>query len=207
MPRTAAATADPQSAPAPALADHRRRLLDAMSHTVAHKGYADTTIADLAAAARVSRRTFYEHFDDKAACLIALYDAASTQALHVLRDAIDPSRDWHDQVEAALAAYFATLACNPKLLHTLFIEILALGPAGLTARRKANAQLAGFILEVVNRPGAVPRRAKPLSPALAMGIVGALNELVLDAIERGRAADLPALTPVAAELACAVIDA
>ena len=69
-------------------ADHRRRLLDAMSHTVALKGYADTTIADLAAEARVSRRTFYEHFDDKAQCLIALYDAASAQALEVLRSAI-----------------------------------------------------------------------------------------------------------------------
>ena len=65
--------------------EHRRRLLDAMSHTVATKGYADTTIADLAAQARVSRRTFYEHFDDKAQCLIALYEAASAQALEVLR--------------------------------------------------------------------------------------------------------------------------
>ena len=41
----------------PVLTDHRRRLLDAMSHVVARKGYADTTIADLAAEARVSRPT------------------------------------------------------------------------------------------------------------------------------------------------------
>src|SRR5256885_2274366 len=89
------------AAPAAAINDHRRRLLDAMSHVVARKGYADATIADLAAEARVSRRTFYEHFDTKAECLIALYEVASDQALNVLKAAIDPARDWHTQVEQA----------------------------------------------------------------------------------------------------------
>jgi AcrR family transcriptional regulator len=186
--------------------EHRRRLLDAMSHTVATKGYADTTIADLAAAARVSRRTFYEHFDDKAQCLIALYDAASTQALEVLRGAIDPKRDWHDQVEAALGAYLATLADNPKLLRTLFIEILGLGAPGLSARRRANRQIARFIVDVVDGPGAKPPRTQPLGEALALGIVGAINELVLQAIEEDRVERLAELTPIAARLARSVID-
>ena len=187
-------------------ADHRRRLLDAMSHTVATKGYADTTIADLAAEARVSRRTFYEHFDDKAQCLIALYEAASAQALQVLRGAIDPRRDWHDQVEAALAAYLATLAGNPKLLRTLFIEILGLGAAGLAARRRANRQIAQFIVDVVDGPGAKPPRAQPLGELLAFGIVGAINELILQAIEEDRVERLAELTPTAARLARSVID-
>jgi AcrR family transcriptional regulator len=187
-------------------ADHRRRLLDAMSHTVAAKGYADTTIADLAAEARVSRRTFYEHFDGKAQCLIALYEAASTQALVVLRSAIDPERDWHDQVEAALAAYLATLACNPKLLRTLFIEILGLGAPGLAARRRANRQIAQFIVDVVDGSGTRPPRAQPLGEPLALGIVGAINELILQAIEDDRVDRLAELTPIAARLARSVID-
>jgi len=187
-------------------ADHRRRLLDAMSHTVATKGYADTTIADLAAEARVSRRTFYEHFNDKAQCLIALYEAASAQALHVLRGAIDPQRDWHDQVEAALAAYLDTLAGNPKLLRTLFIEILGLGAAGLAARRRANRQIAQFIVDVVDGPGAKPPRAQPLGEQLALGIVGAINELILQAIEEDRVERLAELTQTAARIARSVID-
>lgn len=183
-------------------ADHRRRLLDAMSHAVARKGYADTTIADLAAEARVSRRTFYEHFETKAECLIALYEAASEQALQVLRAAIDPQRDWHTQVEQAMGAYLSTLACNPVLLRTLFIAILGLGPEGLAARRRVNRQLADFIVEVVN----CSPRAEPLPLAFAMGIVGAINELILEAIEQDRVADLPQLTHTAARLARAVID-
>lgn len=182
------------------LAEHRRRLLDAMAESAAAKGYAAVTIADLAAQARVSRRTFYEHFPDKAACLIALYEAASAQALAVLRAQVDTSRDWHDQVERALRAYFETLASNPALLRTLFIEILGLGPAGLAARRRANREIAAFIEDVVRaRAGALPA-------PLALGIVGGINELVLQAIEEDRIAQLPALVAPAAQLVRTVID-
>jgi AcrR family transcriptional regulator len=190
----------------PSTADHRRRLLDAMAHAVARKGYAETTIADLAAEARVSRRTFYEHFATKAECLIALYEAASEQALGVLMAAIDRRRDWHTQVDQALRAYLSTLSCNPMLLRTLFIDILGLGTEGLQARRRANLQLADFILSVVNDPGAQSARDKPLPAEMAMAIVGGINELVLQAIEEDRADRLIELSGAAAQLARFVID-
>src|SRR5687768_7180530 len=113
-----------------AIHEHRHRLLEGMAHAVAAKGYADTTIADIVREASVSRRTFYEHFSTKAECLIALYQAASYNALKVLRGAIDPAREWPGQVERALAAYLGSMAQNPILMRTLFVEILGLGPAG-----------------------------------------------------------------------------
>ncbi|NBS97405.1 MAG: TetR family transcriptional regulator, partial [Betaproteobacteria bacterium] len=51
--------------------DHRHRLLDAMAQSVALNGFANTTITDVVTLARVSRRTFYEHFGTREACLIA----------------------------------------------------------------------------------------------------------------------------------------
>jgi AcrR family transcriptional regulator len=174
-----------------------------MADAVAHKGYADTTIADLAARARVSRRTFYEHFSSKEECLIALYEAASAQALSVLRQAIDREHDPLTQAEQALRAYFATMASNPRLLKTLFIAILGLGDVGLQARRRVNLQLADFILETVNRPHPGQR---PLPAALAMSIVGGINELVLEMIERDRISELGALTETAAQFVRAVVN-
>ena len=184
--------------------EHRRRLLDAMAEAVAHKGYGDTTIADLASGARVSRRTFYEHFGSKEECLIALYEAASRQALSVLRDAIDPAHDPLTQAERALHAYLSTMASNPLLLKTLFIAILGLGSTGLQARRRVNQHLADLILEVINRPG--EKKRKPLPPALAMSIVGGINELVLEMIERDRMTELDQLTDTAAQFVRAVVD-
>ena len=169
---------------------------------VSRKGYADTTIADLAGEAHVSRRTFYEHFDSKAECLIALYEAASEVALDVLKASIQPSRPWESQVEHALRAYLGSLASNPVLLATLFIAILHMGPQGLAARRRVNRQLADFIVGVVN-PGC-PSGAELPEP-MAMAIVGGVNELVLDAIERGATSRLVDLAPMAAAVARAVI--
>src|SRR5215207_2395287 len=101
--------------------EHRHRLLEGMAHAVAEKGYAETTIADIVREASVSRRTFYEHFTGKAECLIALYETASHNALKVLRDAIDPSHGWEEQVERAIGAYLQCMASNPVLLRTLFV--------------------------------------------------------------------------------------
>src|SRR3954471_17932119 len=90
--------------------EHYARLLQGMAQAVAAKGYADTTIGDIVREASVSRRTFYEHFNTKAELLIALYEAASHNALRVLQDSIDPTHEWETQMESALSAYLASMS-------------------------------------------------------------------------------------------------
>ena len=175
--------------------EHRSRLLEGMAKAVAQKGYAATTIADIVREASVSRRTFYEHFQSKSECLIALYEAASHNALKVLRGAIDPAHPWQTQVEQALAAYFEALAANPLLLRTLYIEILGLGQEGLAARRRVNREIAHLMLDVVN--GASPGQ---LAPQTAMAVVGGINELVLEYIERDEEEKLAELVAPSAQL-------
>lgn len=183
---------------------HRHRLLEGMAHAVAAKGYAETTIADIVREASVSRRTFYEHFGTKADCLIALYEAASRNALNVLRGAIDPARDWQDQVETAVAAYLGCLAQNPVLMRTLFIEILGLGTEGLAARRRMNDEIADFMLGVINGQRGCHKRNAPLSRDMAVAIVGGINELVLQAIECDRVNRLQELAAPAIQLVRAI---
>ncbi|AEG93405.1 transcriptional regulator, TetR family-like protein [Ramlibacter tataouinensis TTB310] len=175
-------------------------MLDGMARAVAAKGYADTTIADVVREASVSRRTFYEHFSTKAECLIALYEAASHNALQVLKDALDPTHEWQTQIERALAAYLGGMADNPVLMRTLFVEILGIGPEGLAARRRVNREIAGFMLGVVNAGG----RQAPLSPGMAMAVVGGINELVLEYIEQDRLHRLQELVGPASQLVRAV---
>ncbi len=178
--------------------EHRHRLLEGMAHAVAAKGYADTTIADIVREASVSRRTFYEHFQTKADCLIALYEASSHNALKVLRDAIDPAHEWQTQVERALAAYLGCMASNPILMRTLFIEILGLGTPGLAARRRVNQEIADFMLGAIG---------EGLTPQMAMAVVGGINELVLQYIEQDRVAQLGELVVPASALVRAATSA
>jgi AcrR family transcriptional regulator len=175
---------------------HRSRLLEGMAVAVAQKGYAETTIADIVREASVSRRTFYQHFATRADCLVALYEAASHNALKVLRQAIDPAHGWEEQVERAIGAYLACMAGNPVLMRTLFIEILHLGTQGLAARRRVNREIADYMLAVVNGG----RSGRHVSPQLAMAVVGGIHELVLEAIEDGRVEELAELTATATQL-------
>ena len=181
--------------------DHRTRLLQGLAQSVATKGYADTTIADIVREAGVSRRTFYEQFDDKPSALIALYESASLRGLRVLRESIDPARDWQTQVDEALSAYLGSLAQNPVLLRTLFVEILGLGATGLAARRRVHDQMADFMLDVINA-GREPAR---LERPMALAVVGGIHELVLQAIEQDRAQALPDLSAAAGRLLLAVV--
>ncbi|HYE38341.1 MAG TPA: TetR/AcrR family transcriptional regulator, partial [Ramlibacter sp.] len=173
---------------------HRSRLLEGMAAAMARKGYADTTIADVVREASVSRRTFYEHFPTKADCLVALYEAASHNALKVLRQEIDPSHGWEEQLERALRAYLGAMASNPTLMRTLFIEILHLGPEGLAARRRVNQEIVDYMVAVV----------RDVTPPLAMAVVGGIHELVLQAIEDGKVDELAELTSTATALVKAV---
>ena len=184
-------------APTEGIHQHRGRLLEGMALAVSRKGYADTTIADVVREASVSRRTFYEHFATKAECLVALYEAASHNALKVLRGAVDPARDWEQQMEGALRAYLDCMGSNPVLMRTLFVEILHLGEEGLAARRRVNREIADYMLEVVGRDR--------VTPELAMAVVGGIHELVLQAIEDGRVERLAELTPTASALVKAVV--
>jgi AcrR family transcriptional regulator len=176
--------------------EHRARVLEGMAHAVSRKGYADTTIADIVSEASVSRRTFYEHFTSKAECLIALYEAASHNALKVLRGAIDPAHGWQTQVESALRAYLGCMASNPVLVRTRFVEILHLGAEGLAARRRVNREIANFIVSRVDAPA--------LTDKMAMAIVGGINELVLEYIEQDKVAQLEELVEPSSRLVHAV---
>lgn len=188
---------------------YRPRLLEGMAHSVAAKGYADTTVADIVREAGVSKRTFYECFATKADCLIALYEAASHNALKMLGEAIDPTHEWQTQIERALAAYLGCMMQNPVLMRTLFIEILGLGAQGLAARRRVNLEIAGFMREVINggQGSTKPKREPPLSAGMAMAIVGGINELILEYIEQDKVAALHELVQPASELVRAVTHA
>lgn len=184
--------------------DYRSRLLEGMATAVDEKGYGDTTIADIVRYARVSRRTFYEQFESKEDCLLALYVAASERTLQVIADAVQPGLDLHTQINMATAAYFARLQAHPMLMRTLFIEILAAGRRGLKVRCEVNQRFAELLCRLVAACCESKPERESLSPEMAMAIVGGIHELVLQAIEGDRINQLGELNRPAAELVHAV---
>src|SRR5215217_867026 len=97
-------------------ASQRTRLLEAAGRAVADKGYAATTIDDFVRGAGVSKKTFYEHFDDKLDCFLAAYEAASDELYEHVRATQDGAAA-DDLVVRRLRAGGALLALEPVLLQ------------------------------------------------------------------------------------------
>ena len=185
--------------------EYRDRLLEGMAAAVDEKGFAETTIADIARHARVSKRTFYEHFESKQDCLLALYVASSERALARIADSIDPSLDLDAQIAKTTTVYFSSLRERPAVLRTLLVEILAAGQRGQEVRRLVNRRYADLLRKVVAsaKPDACGKHT--LSSAMATAVVGGLNELILHAVEGGDLTRLRRLARPAAELVRAVV--
>lgn len=179
--------------------EQRTRLLQGMGRALATQGLANTTIADVVREAGMSKRGFYEHFPNKEACFLALYEAASAAALRTLKEAVQPDSPWQDQLEAAFSAYFTHLVSGHQLLKTLFVDIHLLGPAGAAVRRAVMDGFVQFMCDTVNRPThGLP--SAPISPELALAAIGGINEWIVRSIEQGDAASLPQMTPLACVL-------
>jgi AcrR family transcriptional regulator len=166
--------------------DLRRDLADGLAAAITRKGYAATTIADIVAEARVSKRTFYEHFADKEACLMALYE----QSCELLIQAIERAAG---SVHEGVAAYLRGLRSAPAVSRTLLVEIQAAGPRALELRQAMMRRFAGMLVALVDHE---------LAPDLALALVGGINELMLQ-----KATDDPTLTETVERFVQAVLSA
>lgn len=193
------------SDPATAPVDHRTRLLDALTLALIERPYAELTIADIVAGAHVSRRTFYEQFENKDACLLALCERLSETILGLIAAGYDPEADWVAQLSRVTDLYLQALQAQPALVRTLYIELMQLGAPGLAMRRRIGQRFAMFLIMQVELSRLREPGKRPLSPALATAVVGGVNELILQAIEEGRADRLSELAPTVSEFMQAVL--
>jgi AcrR family transcriptional regulator len=160
-----------------------------MAALVAEKGYAAVTIDDLARAARISKRTFYDHFADKERCFLAAYEAAADHVYgHVAQAAAAaPGRSWRDRLDAVIATYLKAMAAQPEMTRVFHVEIQAAGPQALELHLAVNRRYATLLQRIV-RDGGEAR----LPRTLAVALLGGVNELVLHAAAEGTTRRLPA---------------
>jgi AcrR family transcriptional regulator len=172
-------------APVPAT-EIRARLLPAMAHLTAEKGYAAVTIDDLARAARISKRTFYAHFADKEACLLAAYEDAADLVYRECERAAAATEGWRAQVDTIISTYLKALAAQPAMTRVFHVEIQAAGAKALELHLAVNLRYAKLLRRIT------PAAHRPTQPT-AIALLGAVNELVLHAVANDQATRLPRL--------------
>jgi AcrR family transcriptional regulator len=157
-------------------------MLDAVVAAVAEKGFADMTVADVVAGAGVSRRTFYEQFDDKLDCFLAAYESHADALMREVEAAVADTEPG-SRLRAGLTAYLTGLAAKPMFARVLIIDILGAGPKALEVREQVRARWVGT-WGPAGRDDDVMR-----------ALVGGIAELVQARLLAGEAGTLPDLVP------------
>lgn len=183
----------------------RQALLEAALDLFTSQGYAATSVKDLCRRAGLTERYFYESFRDRHACLVQLYDELTRQLLERTTAAIEQAAELDvDQViERALSEFVDHLARDPRRARLVLLEVVGVSQE-LEERR--HAVLRGFAelalsvwMERIGRTS--PDPAQRLA---TVGLVGAVNHLLVDWLHRGRQETQSELVQVCARMFCAV---
>jgi AcrR family transcriptional regulator len=152
----------------------RLRIIGAMTEVAAEKGAANVTVAHIVARAGISRRTFYEIFEDREAALLAALDEAVGQAAAAVLPAYQGQTRWRERIRAALAALLAFLDEEPGLGRLCVVEALGAGDRALELRARCVAAL----IHAIDEARAEVPLAKQPPPMTAEGVVGAVFAIV-----------------------------
>jgi len=195
-------------APRPAAAGHRARLTEGLAAAIAEKGYAAVTIADVVRVARVSKRTFYEHFTDKEACFLAAYSTGTDLVIGDIVAGIAgmPDADWRERLRVGLEAYLDTLAAEPEISRALLVDVLGAGPQAVELRQRVYDRFVDQWRFIADQARAEEPDLGPVGDLVLRALVGGIGELVQRQILTEGAETLPGLTPTLATLATRVIE-
>jgi AcrR family transcriptional regulator len=169
-------------------------MIEAMLASIGEQGYAATVVADVIAKAVASRKTFYEHFEDKHACFFAMSDEIISEWVVRVGRNESAAEDERRTVDVLVSELFALALESPAALRVLAVELTAAGPAGIERRERALEDLAAPIRQELGDDS-------PEAALLARAIVGAILRLLYARARRGarvrrpRRADLLTIAP------------
>ncbi len=153
----------------------RARIIAAMFELVGERGVAGVTVSHIVGRSGVSRRTFYELFHDRDACMLTTfehglqraaaavvspYEAApanasegsETEALDGAGAGVEGA--WEERVRGGLGAVLQFFDREPAIARLLVVDVLA-GDGQVLARR---ARVLKALVDVVHQGGSTQRR-------------------------------------------------
>ena len=165
--------------------DYRRRLLDALEASVEEAGFTRVTVADIVRRARTSRRTFYEHFDSREACLVALLTDANAEQVRQISAAVDSHAPWRDQVRQAVEAWISSGESRAALMLSWIRDVPSLGPVARQLQREVMNNFVEMVQALADGETFRAAGIGPVSRARIIMLLGGLRELTASTVEEG----------------------
>jgi AcrR family transcriptional regulator len=171
----------------------RSRLLAGAVGAIDELGYVHTTVAQITSRARVSRRTFYELFENREECLGALLDDVLGMLERAIAEAGLEGLPWRERLRGGLLVILAFFDREPALARVCVVHSQQGGATVLARREEILSRLAG-VIDQGRKEGS---RATECTPLTAEGLVGAAFGILYARLARG---DQQRLTGLLGEL-------
>jgi AcrR family transcriptional regulator len=123
----------------------RARMVRAVFDVAAQRGASNMSVAHVVERAGVSRRTFYELFDDGEDCFLAAFEQAYSYASERVLGAYEAETGWRERIRAALVALLCFLEEEPTIGRLLIAESFGGGAVPSAWREDVIAKLTGAI--------------------------------------------------------------
>lgn len=129
--------------------EQRRRLLDAAGHVFAESGWADATVEAIVNRAGMSRRTFYEHFDDLKECLLVLHQRVTKVSFRAVESAVQAQTDPPEMLRMGVMSFLGGIAMFPHMARVMFRVVRSAGPEFEAIHEQMMARFTKLVLEGV----------------------------------------------------------
>src|SRR5882762_5816728 len=187
--------------PASAVRESQRaRIVRAMLECVGRDGYEATTVPRVVATARVSRNAFYELFDDKADCFIAVCDQTSEELLGELVELVSEP-DWIQATREGTRRYLRWWQERPTISSAYLLSLPTVGERALRQRERHYAAFRAMFADLGRRARAEQPELAPLRDLVPRVLVLTITELVAEEVRAGRTSKLTDLSEEVAALA------
>ncbi|WP_280314222.1 TetR/AcrR family transcriptional regulator [Nocardia abscessus] len=164
----------------------RQRLLFGVTVVVADRGYPNVTVADIAAAAKVSRRTFYQHFPDKEACFLAAAETGRDLMIEhleqVMRQVFAEPVEPFEALRRGIREYLTLLRDEPSFARSFYLETAVVGSRAIESFGRCQRWFAGFIRSWREAAGPV---GPPVPDYAYLAVTDATNEAVRRTLRAG----------------------
>jgi AcrR family transcriptional regulator len=176
--------------PAEAVRESQRtRIMRAMMECVARYGYDATTVPQVVATARVSRNAYYEFFNDKADCFIAVCDEAARELLVELL-ALAAEEDWIEAMRVGAHSYLSWWQRRPTLARAYFLSLPTVGERAMRQRERQYEAFRAMFADLGRRARAEQPELEPLDELVPRVLVLSITELVAEEVRARRTSRL-----------------
>jgi len=174
------------------------RLLDAAGHVFAEMGWADATVEAIVNRAGMSRRTFYEHFDDLKDCLFTFHQKATRRAFRAVEMAVanaDTSRPG-DMLRVGVQGFLGGIAMFPHVARVVFRVVRAAGPEFELAHEQMIGRFVKLVQEGVARAHELGRTELPPDELRTFALVSGMEAVAMRYVLRGEESKAMEAAPI-----------